>query len=1118
MNSSIVLTVSKNSAGIKTKLAVAIVFAVLGNAPVFSAQVAEAWSVRQAPPGSTGHEFGALTTDADGNAYVASHSFFPASTWDLVLTKYAAAGGQLWQTRLEAASYRNFASAVAVQGNAVFLAGSSFNENGYGDFQTVKYNIAGTLEWTRRYNGPGNGSDYAAAVAADADGNVIVGGNSAGLTGGVDLAVVKYDAAGNQLWVFRYDGPGQNEEHLAGMKVDAQGNIYLAGTSPDVGGLSAMVTLKLSPDGQPLWTARFRPANDSWQTAIARGLALDGAGNVIVVGDAEGGFLTLKYGPTGNLLWTAGYHAEEPASMSAVDVRVDAANNVVTAGNLYGMGTNDAVLVKYNVDGQQLWVSRVPHPVHAFHLHAIDMDAQGNTYLTGTPYADALTVKVGADGNQLWSAEYSSPGFLYDYGEAIKVDSAGNVFIAGRTFFFTERSVSIVKYRQTAVAGAPVVSVSPASQFVEPGANVTFMATATGTGPLHYQWRFTGRPIPDATGPSLTVTNVQIGNRGDYSVTISNAGAVTISPEARLTMLVKPVVSAIPSNQIAFVGAQAGFSVSFADTGPFNYFWRGTEPFTFQWRHEGTNIPGATHATLRIADLATSDAGGYSAVVSNPAGSVTSSVVSLTVSGAVEQLQVTRSRGPVTGSEDQPLIRVTRTGETIIVGASEGLGTGTDIAILKYGANDLLLWSARFNRDAADPDSPADLVLDPAGNIYLTGYSGWPYVNRVFTTLKYNAEGQLLWARHFQETNAVDSFATSLAVDTVGNVTVAGRAAAIPIVMRYDADGTELWLVRGEDSLYERTQAVVVNASGDTYLGTTVLRGAETDFALRKLNPSGGVVWTRTFDGGGPDRFAAIALDRAENIVMAGSSWTTSLDVVVFKYHADGTRLWSTNFGNSSSEEFVTRALALDGADQIFVAASIEDDDDELGTALLKLDPAGRLLWNALEPDLEVTDRTRMAIDTLGNAYITGTVYRQATANDVATVRYDPAGNRLWLVHYAAAGFSAESGTAVAVDGRGDVHVAGAMTAFTGQGMDLLLLHYLQEDLSGLRIGLARFGDGSFRFSTRPGTNFTVQASSDLIHWTRATDGELQSLLQLRSPNPPPFPKRFFRLARPGGF
>ena len=836
----------------------------MGGTPAFGAQVEQAWAVQQVTPGGTGDEYSALTTDSAGNAYVASHAYFPTSNWDLILTKYDAAGTKLWQTSQAGSSYRDYASAVAVRGGSIFVAGTTFDNSADATFLTVKYNSAGSVAWTRRYNGPVNGVNFASLLETDSNGNVIVGGQSPGETGGLDFAVVKYDAEGNQLWVFRYDGPGQHEDVLRGLKVDAQGNIFLAGTSPDVGGRAALVTIKLNPDGQQLWESRYLASIESPRTVDARALALDATGNVITVGDVDGGYLTLKHSPQGNLIWSARYFAEEPASMSVVDVRVDGSNNIVTAGNLYGSGTNDAVVVKYHADGRQLWASRVvSHPVSSFHLTTVDMDFRGDTYLTGTPNNDALTVKIGANGDQLWRIEYNSMDPLYDYGEAIKVDATGNVFIAGRTLYFGTRFVSLVKYRQTEVDGGPAVSVSPTNQFVAPGGNVTITAAATGTGPLYYQWRFTGRPIHGATGPSLTLTNVQPFNRGDYSVIVSNTVGVTVSPEARLTVLLKPGVSVVPSNQVAYLGAQAGFTASFADTVPFDYYWRGTEPFTYQWRHEGTNISGATNAILRIGELAMSDAGDYSVVVNNPAGSVTSSVVSLTVSRTVEQVQALRSRGPDIGNQDRPLIKLTTDGETIVTGASQGIGTDIDIVVLKYGTNDQLLWSVRYNRWAAEPDAPSDLVLDPAGNVYITGYSGFSYVDRAFTTLKYSPEGQLLWARHFVETNALDNFATSIAVDLAGNVTVAGRAAVTALVVRYAGDGTELWVARGEDSPYERDQAVVVNAAGESYFGTSVSRNEDTDFSLRKLDSSGRVLWTRVSDTGGPDIFAALALDHA---------------------------------------------------------------------------------------------------------------------------------------------------------------------------------------------------------------------------------------------------------------
>jgi hypothetical protein len=76
-----------------------------------------------------------------------------------------------------------------------------------------------------------------------------------------------------------------------------------------------------------------------------------------------------------------------------------------------------------------------------------------------------------------------------------------------------------------------------------------------------------------------------------------------------------------PTDQTVLVGQSATFSVSAS----------GVAPLTYQWLKDGANIAGATNTTFSIASATTSDEGIYSAVVSNPGGSVTSSNVSLTV-------------------------------------------------------------------------------------------------------------------------------------------------------------------------------------------------------------------------------------------------------------------------------------------------------------------------------------------------------------------------------------------------------------------------------------------------------------------------------------------------------
>jgi hypothetical protein len=68
----------------------------------------------------------------------------------------------------------------------------------------------------------------------------------------------------------------------------------------------------------------------------------------------------------------------------------------------------------------------------------------------------------------------------------------------------------------------PSITTQPASKTVNPGANVTFTVSASGTAPLNYQWRFNGANIAGATATSVTKSNVQSGDAGNYSVVVGN--------------------------------------------------------------------------------------------------------------------------------------------------------------------------------------------------------------------------------------------------------------------------------------------------------------------------------------------------------------------------------------------------------------------------------------------------------------------------------------------------------------------------------------------------------------------------------------------------------------------
>ena len=106
-----------------------------------------------------------------------------------------------------------------------------------------------------------------------------------------------------------------------------------------------------------------------------------------------------------------------------------------------------------------------------------------------------------------------------------------------------------------------IASLQPASTNVPYGSNATFSVTATGTGPLSYQWLFNNTNISGANGSTLTVSNVQPLNAGNYSVQVSSIFGSANSAPAALTVLVNPV-------PIQAVMANGFFTLAWPTNGP----------------------------------------------------------------------------------------------------------------------------------------------------------------------------------------------------------------------------------------------------------------------------------------------------------------------------------------------------------------------------------------------------------------------------------------------------------------------------------------------------------------------------------------------------------------------
>jgi DNA/RNA endonuclease G (NUC1) len=173
-------------------------------------------------------------------------------------------------------------------------------------------------------------------------------------------------------------------------------------------------------------------------------------------------------------------------------------------------------------------------------------------------------------------------------------------------------------------ATVPAITTQPQATAVLAGQPASFSVTATGSATLTYQWRKGGATIPSATSATYTFAAAQPADAGAYSVVVTNpAGSVT-SADAALTVNIPPSITTQPADETVTEGQAAQVSVTAA----------GTAPLSYQWQKDGSDLSGATSATLAFASAGSGDAGTYRVVVTSPYGTATSSGATLTVNPA----------------------------------------------------------------------------------------------------------------------------------------------------------------------------------------------------------------------------------------------------------------------------------------------------------------------------------------------------------------------------------------------------------------------------------------------------------------------------------------------------
>ncbi len=342
-----------------------------------------------------------------------------------------------WVRRFDGNAHSNdYLSSSAVDRWGNVCVTGFVNDTGTGmDYLTVKYRPNGDTAWARTYNGPGNDMDAGRGIAVDNAGNVYVTGASRGSGTGLDVATIKYDSLGVQLWVARYNSPGDTDDRAYAIAVDPFGGCYVTGWTVTPGSGRDYLTVKYGPGGDTLWSRRYDGGSNGDEGAYD--MVVDSAGNVFVTGgDNSPSIATLKYSSSGNQLWAS------RRTGWANGIALGNSGKVYVAGAWNSpLGREDFLTIAYDaVTGDTTWVATFDGPAHENDdANALAVGPSGRIYVTGYSARDTvnwnqdfLTISYEPTGETAWVRRVLEPypGGT-DYAEAIALDSAENVYACG---------------------------------------------------------------------------------------------------------------------------------------------------------------------------------------------------------------------------------------------------------------------------------------------------------------------------------------------------------------------------------------------------------------------------------------------------------------------------------------------------------------------------------------------------------------------------------------------------------------------------------------------------------------------------------------------------------------
>ena len=380
------------------------------------------------------------------------------------------------------------------------------------------------------------------------------------------------------------------------------------------------------------------------------------------------------------------------------------------------------------------------------------------------------------------------------------------------------------------------------------------------------------------------------------------------------------------------------------------------------------------------------------------------------------------------GDDRSYSVAVDASGNSYISGRTNGIlgdssAGGTDAFLTKFNSSGNEVWSSQIGTSGGDYSY--SVAVDASGNSYISGYTSGVLGSSsaggydAFLT-KFDSSGSELWTQQIGTLSSDKSY--SVAVDASGNVYISGSTSGVlgssykgnddAFLTKFDSSGSELWTQQIGTSRWDYSYSVAVDGSGNAYISGSTNgdfgsfdAGGEDAF-LTKFDSSGNKLWTKQIGNMSSDDYSlSVAVDASGNAYISGytdgvlgSSSAGAEDAFLTKLDSSGSEVWTSQIGSSNID--YSFSVAVDGSGNVYISGytgGVLGDSSAGGTDafLTKFDSLGNVLWTQQIGTSAWDQSNSVAVDALGNAYISGYTNgdlggTNAGGSDAFLVKFEP--------------------------------------------------------------------------------------------------------------------------------